>query len=129
MIDVLVIEDDLTLLDTYKEILDDLNLKFTICKNAHDIMKFLLKEQEFKIGIFDINLNADPLDGITLLKSLRLHGNHFVPIIISGNISGNDISNFCEEDIQYVIRKPANPELLIQILKNITNNTNEKSQV
>ena len=123
--DILIVEDDDTILSTYIELIEDLGLEYLHCRNSKEIMSLISNMPQFKIGIFDINIGCEPLDGKTLLKTMRLKGFQFTPIIISGMISSTDISNFCEENIKYVIRKPANPLLLSNLLKELSGKFNE----
>ncbi|MDF1883176.1 response regulator transcription factor [Sulfurimonas sp. SAG-AH-194-C21] len=110
---ILLLEDDLELAETLKELLESENYHVDMVHNANDAIDASYKNS-YQLYVFDINV--PDMNGLELLESLRNAQDTTPAIFISALIDLNSISKAFEIGADDYIKKPFFPqELLIRV--------------
>jgi len=119
----LLLEDDYSLAQTLKELLEENNYSVDLVYNGNDAIDASY-EGEYDLYIFDINV--PDISGIELLESLRNADDKTPTIFISALVDLNTIAKGFEVGADDYIKKPFFPEeLLIRIRAKLANATRE----
>ena len=113
MKDILLLEDDIELAETLKELLEIQNYSVDMVHNGNDAIDASY-EKSYKLYVFDINV--PDMNGLELLESLRGADDMTSAIFISALVDLNSISKAFEIGADDYIKKPFYPEeLLIRV--------------
>ena len=113
MKDILLLEDDIELAETLKELLEMQNYSVDMVHNGNDAIDASY-ENSYKLYVFDINV--PDMNGLELLESLRGADDTTSAIFISALVDLNSISKAFEIGAEDYIKKPFFPEeLLIRV--------------
>ena len=113
MKDILLLEDDIELAETLKELLEMQNYSVDMVHNGNDAIDASY-ENSYKLYVFDINV--PDMNGLELLESLRGADDTTSAIFISALVDLNSISKAFEIGADDYIKKPFFPEeLLIRV--------------
>jgi len=111
--DILLLEDDIELAETLKELLESENYCVDMVHNGNDAIDASY-EKKYQLYVFDINV--PDMNGLELLESLRNADDTTPAIFISALIDLNSISKAFEIGADDYIKKPFFPqELLIRV--------------
>ena len=110
---ILLMEDDIDLGETIKELLETKNYKVSLVTNGIEASEISYREK-FDIYVFDINVPE--FNGLELLKALRHANDTTATIFISAMVDINTITKAFEIGADDYIKKPFFPEeLLVRI--------------
>lgn len=110
---ILLLEDDIELAETLKELLESENYHVDMVHSGNDAIDASY-EKRYQLYIFDINI--PDMDGLSLLESLRGADDSTPAIFISALIDLNSISKAFTIGADDYIKKPFFPqELLIRV--------------
>ncbi len=111
--DILLLEDDIELAETLKELLESQNYHVDMVHNGDDAIDASY-EKKYQLYVFDINV--PDMNGLELLESLREADDTTPAIFISALVDMNSISKAFEIGADDYIKKPFFPqELLIRV--------------
>ena len=111
--EILLLEDDIELAETLKELLESENYHVDMVHNGNDAID-VSYEKKYQLYVFDINV--PDMDGLSLLESLREADDTTPAIFISALIDLNSISKAFSIGADDYIKKPFFPqELLIRV--------------
>ncbi len=111
--EILLLEDDIELAETLKELLESQNYRVDMVHNGNDAIDASY-EKKYQLYVFDINV--PDMNGLELLSSLREADDTTPAIFISALIDLNSISKAFEIGADDYIKKPFFPqELLIRV--------------
>jgi diguanylate cyclase (GGDEF)-like protein/PAS domain S-box-containing protein len=113
---VLVIDDDLLTTELIKEILETDGYNCEICQKVKSLKK-CLKQREFEI--FFIDLMLDGLEGIKLIRELRIRYPESVIMVITGLSAGEHMQSAIEAGADFYFNKPVNATNLLDKLRSI----------
>jgi len=121
---ILIVDDELSILETLQDILEDEGYAITTAANA-ELAQAALKAAEFDMILLDIWM--PDVDGITLLRDIRQQGN-LCPVVM---ISGHGTVETAVEAIQYgaydYLEKPlTTAKLLVTINRALQSGEQEK---
>ncbi|WP_456488941.1 response regulator transcription factor [Caminibacter pacificus] len=111
---ILLLEDDFTLADTLKEVLESEGFEVDIANNAQEAYEKTFNEK-YDLYIFDINLPDE--NGIEVLKNLRDADDETPTIYITALTDLNTMSKAFDAGADDFIKKPFEPEELLIRLK------------
>ncbi|NPA87354.1 response regulator transcription factor [Caminibacter pacificus] len=111
---ILLLEDDFTLADTLKEVLESEGFEVDIANNAQEAYEKTYNEK-YDLYIFDINLPDE--NGIEVLKNLRDADDETPTIYITALTDLNTMSKAFDAGADDFIKKPFEPEELLIRLK------------
>lgn len=110
---ILLLEDDVTLGDTLKELLEDEGYEITLVRDGQ---KALDNSYDLKFDLYIFDINVPQMSGLELLKSLRDADDATPAIFISALVDMNSLSKGFEVGADDYIKKPFFPEeLLIRV--------------
>ena len=113
MKNILLLEDDIELGDTIKELLEYEDYSVTLVRDG---TKALDKSYEEKYDLYIFDINVPEISGLELLKSLREADDETPTIFISALVDLNSISQGFAVGADDYIKKPFFPEeLLIRV--------------
>jgi len=104
---ILVVEDDTSLLSLYKKILESQGLKVDCVTNGSEA-GFKINRALYDLIITDIQMPY--MDGVTLINNVRKGmGNNNIPIVVvSGVLNKNHILALSKRNIAKIFSKPIN---------------------
>ncbi|WP_457562059.1 response regulator transcription factor [Caminibacter pacificus] len=111
---ILLLEDDFTLADTLKEVLESEGFEVDIANSAQEAYEKTFNEK-YDLYIFDINLPDE--NGIEVLKNLRDADDETPTIYITALTDLNTMSKAFDAGADDFIKKPFEPEELLIRLK------------
>jgi len=110
---ILLLEDDIELAETIKELLEESTYSVDMVHNGNDAIDAAY-DNEYQLYVFDINV--PDMNGLELLEALRLADDTTPAIFISALVDMNSISKAFEIGADDYIKKPFFPqELLIRV--------------
>ena len=113
MKNILLLEDDLILGETLKEILEDEDYKVTWVKDGNDGLSKTF-EKDFDLYLFDVNVPF--INGFELLQSLRENKDITPAIFITALIDIDNLTKGFKVGADDYIRKPFNAnELIVRV--------------
>ncbi len=110
MKDILLLEDDIELAETLKELLEMQHYSIDMVHNGNDAIDASY-ENSYKLYIFDINV--PDMNGLELLESLRMADDTTSAIFISALVDLNSIVKAFEIGAEDYLKKPFFPEELL----------------
>jgi len=120
---ILLLEDDIALAETLKELLQESGYGVDMVHNANDAIDASY-ETNYSLYIFDINV--PDMNGLELLESLRKADDKTPAIFISALVDMNSISKAFEIGADDYLKKPFFPEeLLIRVKAKFTQGSSE----
>ncbi|MDQ7043300.1 MAG: response regulator transcription factor [Sulfurimonas sp.] len=108
--EILLLEDDIELAETLKELLEGENYSVDMVHNGNDAIDASY-EKKYQLYVFDINV--PDMNGLELLESLRQADDTTPAIFISALVDINSISKAFEIGADDYIKKPFFPQELI----------------
>ncbi len=118
---VLIAEDSSVIQNLVKKILEFQNFEITAVKNGEQVIQLLQKE-DFDIILLDINMPV--MDGMECVQTIRDMADakkSKIPVVaITGNARNYTPEEFKEAGFNDVLMKPLNFDMLVTIVKNLT---------
>jgi signal transduction histidine kinase len=111
---VLLVDDDVNILDTAKDILEEANYVVSTASNGADALK-LLGEKQFNIVVVDFQL--PDTTGLELARKVREHNDHTLVILMTGHASLEMAVKAIQEAVYDYLIKPVDPAQLQRTLE------------
>ena len=109
---ILIVDDEKDIRNNIKAILNDEDYLTDTAENSDEALK-LIKENDFNLIILDVWLNDSALDGIELLKVIKISYKEIPVVIISGHGNIEMAVEAIKEGAHEFIEKPFSSERLI----------------
>ena len=115
MRNILIVEDDPSLIFSLKRLLDNFNYKIITCAGVEEARKL---ESEFKIDLAIVDLNLNDGMGTDLISSLKKTQPNMQSILITGEHSISiTIVSAINQGVDYFIPKPFDSTALLNLVK------------
>lgn len=111
---VLLVDDDESLLKSFKSVLEAEGLKVELARTAKEALKQTM-EQKFNLYLIDILL--PDIKGDELVQMIRKFDERTPILLITGYSSFQDSINIIELGIKEILLKPISPEELVRASK------------
>ena len=109
---ILIVDDEKDIRNNIKAILNDEDYLTNTAENSDEALK-LIKENDFNLIILDVWLNDSALDGIELLKAIKISYKEIPVVVISGHGNIEMAVEAIKEGAHEFIEKPFSSERLI----------------
>ena len=109
---ILIVDDEKDIRNNIKAILNDEDYLTDTAENSDEALK-LIKENYFNLIILDVWLNDSALDGIELLKAIKISYKEIPVVVISGHGNIEMAVEAIKEGAHEFIEKPFSSERLI----------------
>ena len=109
---ILIVDDEKDIRNNIKAILNDEDYLTDTAENSDEALK-LIKENDFNLIILDVWLNDSALDGIKLLKAIKISYKEIPVVVISGHGNIEMAVEAIKEGAHEFIEKPFSSERLI----------------
>jgi len=109
---ILIVDDEKDIRNNIKAILNDEDYLTDTAENSDEALK-LIKENDFNLIILDVWLNDSALDGIELLKVIKISYQEIPVVVISGHGNIEMAVEAIKEGAHEFIEKPFSSERLI----------------
>src|SRR5579872_4354253 len=106
---VLLVDDDVNILDTAKDILEEANYVITTASNGAQAIK-KLDQNEFNVVVVDFQL--PDATGLELARKVREHSDHTCVILMTGHASLEMAVKAIQEAVYDYLIKPVDPAQL-----------------
>lgn len=116
MAKVLIVEDEVSLAEMYKTILQKNGFETIECFNGHDAL-LALDAQAFDIVVSDIKMPV--MDGIELLKEIRKRDSKHPPVLLVSGYSDYSPQDMIEKGAVGFLQKPIRTKVLIERIHEI----------
>jgi DNA-binding NtrC family response regulator len=113
-IDILLVDDDERILETYKEILESEGYNVHTALNPYKAI-YLMRKQDIQLAILDYNLPK--MTGIQLGHLIKKANESIHIMFISGNHLIHELAKQADYNVFHVLSKPINLEKLTKIIK------------
>ena len=120
---VLIIDDDVLTTELIREILESDGYHCETCQKAKSLNKCLDK---LKFSVFCVDLMLDGLEGIELIKDLRIRYPESIIIVITGLSAAEHFQDSMKAGADIFFNKPLNAVNMLESLKDLINRINEK---
>lgn len=122
---ILIVEDDITLANELKELIENSGYKGEILKNFQNAKKEIL---EAKANLVLLDINIPNINGEILLREIRKESNVPIIMVTSKDTESDEVISMSLGADDY-ITKPYNPTILLlrieAVLKRVNNNNNK----
>jgi len=125
MHNILLVDDNVSILDVYKNLLINEGLNVTVAENCEEALNILGK-QKFPIIITDMRFGYGVMDGFDFIKQIKKRNLESELIIITGYADTNMAIKAINLDICELIKKPCRKELLLAAIKKASDRLEEK---
>lgn len=127
---ILIVDDEVDILSTMKDILSKYNYDVTICSEPKKVDS-LLKKDVFDLIFLDIWMPE--MDGYEVLKKVKNHNSDIPIVIISGHANVSTSVEMLKKGANDFIEKPFNTEHLLMKIRNLlkenTFNVDKKKEI
>lgn len=114
---ILLVDDDKVLRELIRLVLEDEGYALTECVDGEQALA-VIRERKFDLVIADLRMPV--MDGARFLSEARENGLELPPVIILSGTGDDDIEKAVSENpVSLVLRKPVDPDALIDGIQNL----------
>lgn len=116
---IICVDDDESILESYKEVFEDLGFEVLLGNNGFDLGCMI---NESNVAALIVDLSMPGLNGLTAIKRISVGNKSLLPklVVVSGILDTKVREDLEKLNVQY-LRKPVDFDVLVSTVKKITN--------